>query len=179
MCSCHSILECCVTFSGVKLSIRSFVLFQIRRAELIELIQNDQRPPQQRLATGPHRGPSVLAPWMSTWEPNRPLQMSTWEPRWKPQTTMQPELEAPLTKRQLKHRRNKDSKLAKEFKSLEADIDNMKSQMDSLKDKITNASESANARFKRKKIRSMERVDRTTSTNGPNSRIPSQTTFSL
>ena len=27
MCSCHSILECCVTFSGVKLSVRSFVLF--------------------------------------------------------------------------------------------------------------------------------------------------------
>ena len=27
MCSCHSIPECCVTFSGVKLSIRSFVLF--------------------------------------------------------------------------------------------------------------------------------------------------------
>ena len=27
MCSCHSILECCVTFSGVKLNIRSFVLF--------------------------------------------------------------------------------------------------------------------------------------------------------
>ena len=26
MCSCHSILECCVTFSGVKLSIRLFVL---------------------------------------------------------------------------------------------------------------------------------------------------------
>ena len=26
MCSCHSFLECCVTFSGVKLSIRSFVL---------------------------------------------------------------------------------------------------------------------------------------------------------
>ena len=26
MCSCHSILECCVMFSGVKLSIRSFVL---------------------------------------------------------------------------------------------------------------------------------------------------------
>ena len=27
MCSCYSILECCVTFSGVKLSIRSIVLF--------------------------------------------------------------------------------------------------------------------------------------------------------
>ena len=27
MCSCHSILECCVMFSGVKLSMGSFVLF--------------------------------------------------------------------------------------------------------------------------------------------------------
>ena len=33
--------------------------------------------------------------------------------------------EAPLMKRQLKHRRNKDSKLNKEFKRLEADIDNL------------------------------------------------------
>ena len=27
VCDCHSILECCVVFSGVKLSIRSFNLF--------------------------------------------------------------------------------------------------------------------------------------------------------
>ena len=27
MCSCHSIPECCVLFSGVKLSMGSFVLF--------------------------------------------------------------------------------------------------------------------------------------------------------
>ena len=40
---------------------------------------------------------------------------------------------------------------------MEAEIDNLKSQMDSLKDRITKASESANARFKRKKIRSMKR----------------------
>ena len=60
-------------------------------------------------------------------------------------------------KRQLKHRQNKDSKINKEFKRLEADIDNLKSQMASLKDKITKASESANTRFKRKKIRSMKR----------------------
>ena len=35
MCSCHSILECCVTFSGVKLSItiRSFVLFSAQKGE--------------------------------------------------------------------------------------------------------------------------------------------------
>ena len=67
------------------------------------------------------------------------------------------ELEAPLTKRQLKHRQNKDSKLAKKFKSLEAEIDNLKSQMGTLKDKISKASKSTNARFKRKKIRSMKR----------------------
>ena len=88
-------------------------------------------------------------PQMSTWEPNRPPQMSTWEPE-------QPELEVPLTKRQLKHKRNKDSKLAKKFKNLVAEIDNLKSQMEALEDKITKASESSNARFKRKKIRSME-----------------------
>ena len=70
---------------------------------------------------------------------------------------LRPKLEAPLTKRQLKHRRKKDSKLNKEFKRLEADIDNLKSQMDSLTNKITEASESTNARFKRKKIRSMKR----------------------
>ena len=29
MCSCYSNLECCVTFSGVKLSIRSFVLLHV------------------------------------------------------------------------------------------------------------------------------------------------------
>ena len=83
---------------------------------------------------------------------------------WELQT--QPKLEAgsrgtllhiPLTKRQLKHRRNKDSKLHKEFKRLEADIDNLKSQMDSLKYKPAKASKSTNARFKRKKIRSVKR----------------------
>ena len=35
MYSCHSILECCVTFSGVKLSIRSFVLFLEKISEKI------------------------------------------------------------------------------------------------------------------------------------------------
>ena len=87
--------------------------------------------------------------------------MPTWEPI--DDRPRQPELEeAPLTKRQLKRRRNKDSKLAKEFKNLEAEIDNLKSQMDALKDKITKASESTNAGFKRKKIRSMKReVDKT------------------
>ena len=62
-----------------------------------------------------------------------------------------------LTKRQGKRRRNKDSKLNKKFKNLEKGIDNLKSQMDSLKDKITKASESTDARFKRKKIKSMKR----------------------
>ena len=76
--------------------------------------------------------------------------MSTWEPE-------QPKLEVPLTKRQLKCRQNKDSKLAKKFKSLDAEIGNLKSQMEELENQITKASESTNVRFKRKKIRSMKR----------------------
>ena len=88
---------------------------------------------------------------MSTWEPIDDRLRPTGEAR-------QPELEeAPLTKRQLKCRRNKDSKLNKKFKNLEKEIDNLKSQMDSLKDKKTKASKSTNARFERKKIRSMKR----------------------
>ena len=87
---------------------------------------------------------------MSTWEPNRPPKMSTWE-------LEQSELEVPLTKRQQKRRRNKDSKLAKKFKSLDAEIGNLKSQIEELGNKITKASKSTNARFKRKKIRSIKR----------------------
>ena len=111
---------------------------RLRKAELIAFLQNNecraQRPPPP------------------------PPQMSTWEQQRKPQTeTRQPELEVPLTKRQLKRRRAKDSELAKKFKSLDAEIDNLKSQMEELEDKITKASKSTNAGFKRKKIRSMKR----------------------
>ena len=82
---------------------------------------------------------------MSTWEPQR-------EPQGKAQTeAKQAEFEAPLTKRQLKRRRNKDSKPAKKFKSLDAEIDNLKSQMEELVNKITKASKSANAGFKKRR----------------------------
>ena len=67
--------------------------------------------------------------------------------------TQQPELEVPqpLTKRQLKRRRNKSSMLNKKFKNLS------KSQIEELENKIAKAAQSTNARFKRKKIRSMKR----------------------
>ena len=80
--------------------------------------------------------------------------MSTWELE---REQEQPELEAPLTKRQLKHRQNRDSKLAKKFVSLNAEISNLKSQTGALEDKIAKASKSTNAGFKRQKIRSMKR----------------------
>ena len=105
----------------------------MRKAELIAFLQ-DNEPQALRQQRPPH--------------PNRPPppppQMSTWELQRKPQTGVrQPELEeAPLTKRQLKCRRNKDSKLAKKFKGLDAEISNLKSQMGTLKDKITKASKS-------------------------------------
>ena len=135
---------------------------RLRKAELIKRIRNDQRnnnPPLQ------------------SWEPSMPQRALNWPPRpnrppppppgqsrtsatqtWEPiDDRLRPELEAPLTKRQLKRRRNKDSKLNKKFKNLEAEIDNLKSQMDSLKDKITKASENTNARFKRKKDQKYEK----------------------
>ena len=89
---------------------------------------------------------------MSAWEPNQPPQMSTWEPTGEQETKVrQPKLEAPLTKRQLKHRQNRDSKLAKKFKSLNAEIDNLKSQMEALKDKIAKTSKSTHSGFKRRR----------------------------
>ena len=115
-----------------------------RQAELIELLRDNEHQAPRR----PH--PNIPPPL--------PPQMSTWEPQREPQTEVrQPELEAPLTKRQLKCRQNKDSELTKKFKSLDAEISNLKSQMDALKDKIMRASKSTNAGFKRKKIRSMKR----------------------
>ena len=123
---------------------------QLRKAELIAFLQNNEQRRQRPPSPPPQMSPSGAPPSGTTWEPNRPTQMSTWEPE-------QLELEVPLTKRQLKHRQNKDSKLAKKFVSLDAEIGNLKSQMEELEDKITKASESTNARFKRKKIRSMKR----------------------
>ena len=104
-------------------------------------------PPQRRTVPTLQTSPSGAPPRGATWEPQR-----------EPQTeARQSELEASRTKRQLKCRRNRDSKLAKKFKNLEKENDNLKSQMEALEDKITKASESNNARFKRKKIRSMKR----------------------
>ena len=72
---------------------------------------------------------------------------------WGPQTSDS----QPLTKRQLKRRRNKASKIAKLSKKLKKEIDDLKSQMEEIEDKITKATKNTNARFKRKKIRSMKR----------------------
>ena len=72
--------------------------------------------------------------------------MSAWELQREPQTeARQPELEAPLTKRQLERWQNKDSKLPKKFVSLDAEKGNLKFQMEALEDKITKASKSTNA----------------------------------
>ena len=92
------------------------------------------------------------------WRPPPPPPTQTWEPI----DRLRPELEAgapetllhiPLTKRQLKHRRNRDSKLAKKFVSLNAEINNLKSQMESLRDRVAKSSRSAHSGFKRKKIK--------------------------
>ena len=133
---------------------------RLRKAELIALLQDNehqaQRPPSPPPQMSTRESNRPLQ--MSTWEQNRPPKMSTWEPEreWENEVR-QPELEAPLTKRQLKRRQNKDSKPAKKFVSLDAEIDNLKSQMEALEAKITKASNSTDAGFKRKKIRSMKK----------------------
>ena len=58
----------------------------------------------------------------------------------------------PLTKHQIKRRRNEASKLSKRTKNLRIEIDDLKSQMDNIENKIAKASSSTSARFKRKKI---------------------------
>ena len=127
----------------------------LRKADLIAFLQNNEhqaRSTGEALAQRPPPPPPQMSP------PGVPPRGATWELQREPQTeARQSELEAPLTKRQLKRRRNRDSKLAKKFKNLEKENDSLKSQMEPLKDKITKASKSTNARFKRKKIRSMKR----------------------
>ena len=65
----------------------------------------------------------------------------------------QPQIEKTntLTKSQLKRRRNKASKLKKKSKNLRTEIDELKSQKDSLEDKINKATMSTSSRFKGKK----------------------------
>ena len=53
-----------------------------------------------------------------------------------------------LTKRQLKCRRNKASKLSKKSKNLRIEINDLKSQKDDIEDKINKASRSISSRFK-------------------------------
>ena len=75
------------------------------------------------------------------------------------QTSKQIEPKPPtgtLTKRQIKCRRNKASKLTKKAKNLRSEIDNLKSQMDDIEYKVDKASSSTSYRFKGKKVRSMK-----------------------
>ena len=62
--------------------------------------------------------------------------------------TLSEALSEALTKRQLKCRRNKASKLSKKPKNLRIEINNLKSQKDNIEDKIKKASSNAGSRFK-------------------------------
>ena len=127
----------------------------LRKADLIAFLQNNEHQARSAGEAQAQR-PSPPPPQMS---PSRvPPKGATWEIQREPQTeARQSESEAPLTKRQLKRRRNRDSKLAKNFKNLEKENNNLKSEVEALENKITKAFESTNARLRRKKIRSMKR----------------------
>ena len=123
---------------------------RLRKADLIAFLQNNEHQAQSaaKAQAQQRQRPPQMSPFAA------PPRGATWEPQREPQTEAR---EAPLTKRQLKCRCAKDSRLAKKFKSLDAEIGDLKSQMESLEDKITKASKSTNAGFKRKNIRSMKR----------------------
>ena len=97
----------------------------MRKAELIAFLQDEDR----RQEEPPTREPELEVP--------QPLAVA--------------QSGSPLTKRQLKRRRNKNSKLNKKFKNLSKEIDNLKSQTEELENEIAKAAQSTNARFKRKK----------------------------
>ena len=69
----------------------------------------------------------------------------------------QPRINNTLTKSQLKRRGAKAAKLKKKSKSLRTEINKLKSQNDSLEDKIKKATKSTSSRFKGKKVHSMKR----------------------
>ena len=120
----------------------------MRKAELIGLIQNNQRN------TNP-----PLQSWEPNWppRPNRPPPpppTQTWEPI---DDRLRPEFEASLMKRQCKCRHAKDARLAKRFTNLNSEINNLKLRIEELKEKITHTSRSTHSGFKRKRIGSMKR----------------------
>ena len=114
---------------------------RLRKAELIAFLQDEDGreapvpPAHRRQEEPPTREPELEVP--------QPLAVAL--------------SSSPLTKRQLKRRRNKNSKLNKKFKNLSKEIDNLKSQIEGLENKIAKAAQSTNAGFKRKKIRSVKR----------------------
>ena len=68
------------------------------------------------------------------------------------------ELNKALSKRQLKRRAQKASKLSNKSKNLRIEINDLKSEKEDLEDKVKKASSSTSARFKGKKILSMKQL---------------------
>ena len=110
---------------------------RLRKAELINLLR-------ENLRVSPN----------ATWDPEAQSVGTAQGPGRSP---LGQQTEQPLTKHQLKHRRNKASKLSKKEKNLRIEIDDLKSLMDDIEYKVAKASSSTSSRFKRKKICSMKR----------------------
>ena len=92
--------------------------YRLRKAEMVAFLQHNEHQAQRPPPPSPQMSPSGVPPRGATWELEHERENEA----------RQPELEAPLTKRQIKHRQNKDSKLAKKFVSLDAEIGNLKSR---------------------------------------------------
>ena len=122
---------------------------KLRKAELIALLTAQATPPA---AAAPRtRPPKPTRP-----PPPPPSQPSPSKPD-RPDRTRQPELleERPLTTRQIKRRRNKINKLNKQIKSSERELWRLRSERDSLINKIEGAQKFKSQR--RKRIRKLNK----------------------
>ena len=112
---------------------------RLRKADLINFINESlgsARAPSEPLCKEPINEPTDEVP----------LDEITEQPQ--KDEILSETLSGALAKRQLKHRRNKASKLSKKSKNLRIEINDLKSQKDNIEDKISKASSSTSARFK-------------------------------
>ena len=129
---------------------------RLRKAELINLIYESSNEVSNEVSNETLYKDEILVPKEHTTKDVLSFARPPKGSQSDPEVPAGP-LAGALSKRQLKRREQKASKLSKKSNSLRIEINDLKSQKDNIEEKIKKASSSTSARFKGKKIRSMKR----------------------